>query len=172
MAASAKHIRAFLGAVGLLTAFLVLAGCQSVPRPVPKAGLSQAQVAALKQQGFALTGNGWTFGMGDKLLFDTNQDKLQGNAREVVEKIGRSLIAVGIQRVRVEGHTDSVGSDAYNEQLSLRRANAVADVLVGSGMSRANIVVLGLGRRDPAASNDSEAGRRENRRVAIIVSTP
>jgi outer membrane protein OmpA-like peptidoglycan-associated protein len=137
----------------------------------PKAGLSSAQITVLKQQGFEWTGNGWAFGMGDKLLFDTDKDQLRSNIRGVVEKIGQVLVTAGIQRVRVEGHTDSVGSESYNAQLSLRRASAVADALVSGGMNRANIVVQGLGQRDPVADNKTVEGRKENRRVAIIVST-
>lgn len=73
-------------------------------------------------------------------------------------------------KIRIEGHTDSRGSDAYNERLSLRRAKAVRDWLVRrAGLERSRIVVRGFGEGQPAASNSSDSGRRKNRRVVIGV---
>ena len=71
-------------------------------------------------------------------------------------------------RVSVEGHTDSIGSDAYNQKLSERRAQAVRDYLVSQGIDAARISVKGWGKAKPVASNKTEAGRAENRRVEII----
>ena len=67
------------------------------------------------------------------------------------------------------GHTDSVGSDAYNQTLSERRANSVADYLSGHGMTRTRMVTIGAGEGHPVASNDTEEGRAENRRVEITI---
>ena len=72
---------------------------------------------------------------------------------------------MGIERLRVEGHTDDRGSDAYNMRLSLRRAEAVADVLAEAGLARQDIEVKGLGRAMPVVPSDAA----ENRRVAIVV---
>ena len=72
-------------------------------------------------------------------------------------------------RVSVEGHTDSVGSDAYNEELSERRARAVFDYLVGQGIDASRLIPAGYGESRPAASNESAEGRAQNRRVDLVV---
>lgn len=151
--------------VALLMATLALTGCQTPP---PK-GLTAAQIAVLKQQGFELTDDGWAFGLSGKVLFGSDLDVLNVQSQEIVERIGNALLAVDIQRLRVDGHTDSSGQNAYNEQLSLRRANSVVKALIQSGMRPENIEVRGLGSREPVASNKTRAGRTENRRVAIVV---
>ena len=74
--------------------------------------------------------------------------------------------------MRVEGHTDNEGTEAYNNKLSLARANVVADAMSASGIPRDNISVKGLGMSKPVASNASKAGKAENRRVTVIVSAP
>ena len=70
-------------------------------------------------------------------------------------------------KYEVAGHTDSVGSDAYNQRLSERRANAVRDRLIADGIPAAQITAVGYGESRPKASNDTEEGRAENRRVVI-----
>jgi outer membrane protein OmpA-like peptidoglycan-associated protein len=70
----------------------------------------------------------------------------------------------------VEGHTDSVGSDDYNQKLSERRADAVRDYLTSNGISPVNIQAVGFGKANPVASNDTAAGRQQNRRVEMVVS--
>ncbi|CAI1971778.1 Outer membrane protein ArfA [Serratia fonticola] len=143
---------------------LTLAGCQSKPQ-----GLTAEQIALLQAQGFKLTDNGWEFGFSDKVLFGNNVGKLSPQSTEIVEKMGKALKSVDIVQFRLDGHTDNYGEDSYNDQLSLRRANAVADVLAGIGIPRANIETRGMGKRQPAASNATSSGRAENRRVAIVV---
>ncbi|WMT15471.1 OmpA family protein [Serratia fonticola] len=143
---------------------LTLAGCQSKPQ-----GLTAEQIALLQAQGFKLTDNGWEFGFSDKVLFGNNVGKLSPQSTEIVEKMGKALKSVNIVQFRLDGHTDNYGEDSYNDQLSLRRANAVADVLAGVGIPRANIETRGIGKRQPVASNATSSGRAENRRVAIVV---
>jgi outer membrane protein OmpA-like peptidoglycan-associated protein len=150
-----------------LCALVVLTACQTPPPQ--QHGLTAAQVALLKQQGFEQTDIGWELGLSSKVLFGNNIGDLNAESRLTVDKIGRALASVGIGALRVDGHTDDVGEDSYNEQLSLRRANAVAEVLVKSGLAKSNITVRGLGKKEPAASNRTPAGRSENRRVAIVV---
>ncbi|HLW76909.1 MAG TPA: OmpA family protein [Bryobacteraceae bacterium] len=76
--------------------------------------------------------------------------------------------------IRIEGHTDNIGSKDVNSELSARRANAVAAYLFGRGIKRTRVRALGAGETDPIASNDTEAGRAKNRRVEIVLlpSTP
>jgi outer membrane protein OmpA-like peptidoglycan-associated protein len=149
----------------LFTAVLALTGCQTAP---PK-GLSPVQIAVLKEQGFKLTDEGWAFGLSGKVLFGSDVESLNPASTEIVERIGKALLGAGIERVRIDGHTDASGSQAYNEQLSIRRAYSVSKVLIGVGMRQENVQSRGLGSSKPVASNDTVSGRTENRRVAIVV---
>lgn len=150
--------------ITLFIALLALSGCQTPPK-----GLTPVQVAVLKQQGFELTDEGWAFGLSGKVLFGSDVEKLNTPSTEIVERIGKALTGVGIERVRVDGHTDASGKEAYNQQLSLRRAKSVGKVLVGVGMKEENVQLRGLGSSEPVASNSTSAGRTENRRVSIVV---
>ena len=151
--------------ISLLVALLALGGCQTAP---PK-GLTPAQIAVLKQQGFELTDEGWAFGLSGKVLFGSDVEALNKPSTDIVERIGKALLGAGIERVRVDGHTDASGKEAYNQQLSLRRAKSVAAVLIGVGMKEENVQLRGLGSSEPVASNATVAGRTENRRVSIVV---
>ncbi|MBB6291460.1 outer membrane protein OmpA-like peptidoglycan-associated protein [Pseudomonas sp. SJZ103] len=151
--------------ITLLVALLALGGCQTVPSK----GLTPAQVAVLKQQGFELTDDGWAFGLSGKVLFGSDVETLNQPSTDIVQRIGKALLDVGIERVRIDGHTDASGTETYNQQLSLRRAQSVATVLQGVGMKEDNIQLRGLGSSKPVATNDTAEGRTENRRVAIVV---
>lgn len=152
-------------AITLFLALLTLSGCQTTPHK----GLTPAQVAVLKQQGFELTDEGWAFGLSGKVLFGSDDDSLNTASTEIVARIGKALQSVGIERVRVDGHTDASGKEIYNEQLSVRRAKSVEKVLATVGLKE-HIQLRGLGSSEPVASNDTAAGRTENRRVSIVVS--
>lgn len=164
MRAMTQRYFQFFG-LSVLFVMLTLSGCQTAPQK----GLTPAQIAVLKQQGFELTEEGWAFGLSGKVLFGSDLEVLNAQSQEIVERIGKALLAVDIQRVRVDGHTDASGQEAYNEQLSVRRANSVVNVLTQVGMRPENIQERGLGSREPVASNKTRAGRTENRRVAIVV---
>ena len=152
--------------ITLFMTLLALTGCQTTPQK----GLTPAQIALLKQQGFEMTDEGWAFGMSDKVLFGSDVEHLNPTSTEIVERIGKALLSVGIERVRVDGHTDASGTESYNEQLSLRRAKSVGKVLAAVGIKEENIQLRGLGSGKPVASNDTAVGRSENRRVSIVVS--
>lgn len=144
-----------------------LAACQTPP---PAAhGLTDAQKAVLRQDGFVDTDEGWTLGILDKVLFPTDADTLNTDDANTVSKIGLSLQSAGITHVRVLGYTDATGTDGYNKALSLRRARAVRDALVKSGMNAANLQLVPLGKDNPVANNGTATGRAQNRRVAIVV---
>ncbi|WP_434560892.1 OmpA family protein [Pseudomonas sp. Z5-35] len=149
----------------LFIAIFTLTACQTAPQK----GLTPAQIAVLKEQGFKLTEEGWAFGLSGKVLFGSDVESLNTASTEIVERIGKALLGARIERVRVDGHTDASGSQAYNEQLSIRRANSVGKVLIGVGMREENVQLRGLGSSQPVASNDTANGRTENRRVAIVV---
>ncbi|MCV9918821.1 OmpA family protein [Pseudomonas sp. BT-42-2] len=150
----------------MLLALLTLVGCQSVPQ-----GLTAEQVAVLKREGFAPTEEGWAFDLSGKVLFGSDLDSLNRQSQDIVERIGKALLSVDIQRVRVDGHTDASGKAAYNQQLSERRAQSVAKTLVGIGMQPQNIQTRGLGSSQPVADNSTSSGRTENRRVSIVVAS-
>ena len=123
----------------LLMAVLALTGCQTAPQK----GLTPAQVAVLKQQGFELTDEGWEFGLSGKVLFGSDVEALNQPSTDIVQRIGKALLGVGIERVRIDGHTDASGKEAYNQQLSVRRAKSVATVLTAVGMPEQNIQLQG-----------------------------
>lgn len=104
------------------------------------------------------------------MLFGSDDDSLNAASTGIVQQIGKALLGVGIERVRVDGHTDASGKESYNEQLSLRRAKSVGKVLTTVGMKEENIQLRGLGSSQPVTSNDTASGRTENRRVSIVVS--
>jgi outer membrane protein OmpA-like peptidoglycan-associated protein len=143
----------------------LLAGCQSAP----PAGLNAAQVSVLINEGFKQTDQGWEFGLSEKVLFDLNTAEVKDASRASIERLARNLLSVGIDRMRLDGHTDNTGAAEYNRMLSLRRAQAVANILVAAGMPAANVQVRGLGDTHPVADNGTAAGRSENRRVTMVL---
>ncbi len=151
----------------LMVPIMLLAGCQTTPAK----GLTPAQIALLQQQGFEHTDDGWAYDLSGKVLFGSDVETLNAQSQAIVERIGKALLSVDIQRVRVDGHTDASGKAEYNQLLSLRRATSVSNVLVMVGMRRENITLRGMGSRTPVASNDTQAGRTENRRVSIVVAS-
>ncbi|KMJ47075.1 OmpA family protein [Xenorhabdus khoisanae] len=145
---------------------LFLSACQNNGR------LTAAQIAALKQQGFQQTDEGWLFGMSEKVLFGNNQFHLRPEGETKLKELASVLTKVGIHHARLDGHTDNYGEVSYNNQLSLKRANTVADALTQGGMQRTNLTTRGLGPSQPIADNRSSKGRAENRRVAIVITAP
>jgi outer membrane protein OmpA-like peptidoglycan-associated protein len=104
------------------------------------------------------------------VLFDFNQATLKPGAREKLAKVSGILLAYPTLHMNVEGHTDSVGTDEYNLKLSQRRADSVRDYLTSNSINPANVQATGLGKDSPVASNDTAAGRSQNRRVEMVVS--
>jgi outer membrane protein OmpA-like peptidoglycan-associated protein len=115
------------------------------------------------------TARGLIVNLGD-VLFDTARYTLKPNAQIALAKVATILQLHPDLKVQVEGYTDSVGSDAYNQKLSENRANAVHDFLVQNGVSAANVTSVGYGKANPVASNDTAKGRAQNRRVNLVVS--
>jgi outer membrane protein OmpA-like peptidoglycan-associated protein len=115
------------------------------------------------------TARGLIINMSD-VLFDTGQYTLKPGAREKLAKISGIILAHPGLKLQIEGHTDSVGGDDYNQKLSEQRANAVREYLVTQGVSGDSITAQGFGKTSPVASNDTAAGRQQNRRVELVVS--
>jgi outer membrane protein OmpA-like peptidoglycan-associated protein len=114
------------------------------------------------------TARGLIVNMSD-VLFDTAKSTLKPGAREKLSKVAGILAAHPGIKLKVEGHTDSVGAASYNQRLSEDRAQAVRDYLVQSGIKPADISARGMGEDYPIATNDSAAGRQLNRRVELVV---
>jgi outer membrane protein OmpA-like peptidoglycan-associated protein len=104
------------------------------------------------------------------VLFDTARHTLRPGAREKLAKVAGVLLTYPDLKMSVEGHTDSVGSDDYNQALSERRAESVRDYLVQQGIPRDTIVSHGYGEAQPVVSNSTASGRQQNRRVELVVS--
>ena len=104
------------------------------------------------------------------VLFDFNKYTLKPEARERLARISGIVLAYPDLKLQIEGYTDSIGSDEYNQTLSEKRAESVRDYLVSSGVSMNNVAAEGLGKADPVADNSTAAGRKLNRRVEMIVS--
>lgn len=107
--------------------------------------------------------------LSDKVLFGFDSAVLTPQANDLLAEISNRLTAGAVISVLVKGHTDSVGSDAYNDKLSQRRADSVAAFLVSQGVAADKIKAQGLGESQPVADNATDAGRALNRRVEIIV---
>ena len=103
------------------------------------------------------------------ITFDTDSSSIQPHFRPTLDKVADVLDRYNQTYVDVYGHTDSTGSDAYNQALSERRADAVASYLVSRGVESARLEALGYGETQPIASNDTVEGRAQNRRVEIKV---
>jgi outer membrane protein OmpA-like peptidoglycan-associated protein len=104
------------------------------------------------------------------VVFDTGKATLKSGAREKLAKISGILVAHPGLKLEVEGHTDSVGTEEYNQTLSENRASAVRDFLIAEGVPSSSITAHGFGKARPVASNDTDSGRQLNRRVELIVS--
>jgi outer membrane protein OmpA-like peptidoglycan-associated protein len=103
------------------------------------------------------------------VTFDTNSTELRPGLYSEIDRVAGVLRQYPYTLVRVEGHTDSIGSDQYNMDLSIRRAASVKNLLVQRGIAESRIDAVGYGKTMPIASNETEAGRQRNRRVEIKI---
>ncbi|HET7209748.1 MAG TPA: OmpA family protein [Terriglobales bacterium] len=115
------------------------------------------------------TARGLVVNMSD-VLFDTGKQALRPAAREKLAKISGILLSYPGLKLGIEGNTDSVGSDVYNQGLSERRAESVRGYLAEQGIPAASMTATGFGKTQPIASNDTAKGRQQNRRVELVVS--
>jgi outer membrane protein OmpA-like peptidoglycan-associated protein len=127
---------------------------------------TQQQLAALQAR---KTDRGMVVTLGD-VLFDTGQATLKPGADLGLDRIYSFMTANPQTKLVIEGHTDSQGSDEYNDALSERRAKAVANALVARGIAAERLHPIGRGKHYPVATNETSAGRQHNRRVEIVFS--
>lgn len=114
------------------------------------------------------TDRGLVLTLGD-VLFDTGQATLKPGAMTTIDRLAQFMTDYPERVVRIEGHTDAVGSDTTNQQLSEQRALAVRNELLGRGVDAERITTVGYGEARPVASNDTSAGRQQNRRIEVVV---
>ena len=103
------------------------------------------------------------------LFFDSGKSVLKPGARNTLTKIAEQLRINDQLTIAIEGHTDSVGSDALNQSLSEKRAEAVRAYLANRGIPASRMTVTGMGEKSPVATNDTPAGRQQNRRVELVI---
>jgi outer membrane protein OmpA-like peptidoglycan-associated protein len=108
-----------------------------------------------------------TFGGG--ILFDFDRSDVRPDAQAELTKLGRILNKYDDTNVMVEGHTDATGSDQYNMDLSVRRASSVGTYLAAQNVARDRLSAVGFGELKPIASNDTDDGRQQNRRVEVAI---
>lgn len=128
----------------------------------------QRQIAELNARE---TDRGLVVTLGD-VLFSTGKSDLRGAAAGHLDKLAAFLARYGDRTVTVEGHTDSVGSDAANLSLSQRRADAVKGYLVAHGIANGRLTAAGMGEGSPVSDNATATGRQQNRRVEVVIANP
>lgn len=148
------------------TVALLLGSCATI-QSAP--GFSGKQIAALESAGFQQVGGNYELGLEDRILFEFDRSDLRPEIAQTLAGLVSVLLSVGIDGAMIEGHADSTGDDAHNLQLSQLRAESVKLAFARRGMAMHNIRTWGAGESDPIASNDTEEGRRQNRRVVIVV---
>jgi len=139
-----------------------------------QADAAKAEAQATREQLAELqatqTERGMVVTLGSNVLFDTNRSEIKPGASDAIDRIAQFLQKHPSLKVRIEGHTDSTGTDSYNQELSQRRADAVAHALQSRGADASNVQAVGRGSELPVATNDTAAGRQQNRRVELVFS--
>ena len=125
----------------------------------------QAELDALKA---TPTPRGLVLTLGD-VMFDTGRSELKSGAGRKMDQLAQFLVEHPDRRVQIDGFTDSVGTDSYNEELSQRRADAVKTALINRGVQPSRIGTEGYGKAYPVASNNDSGGRQLNRRVEVVI---
>ncbi|HVN86558.1 MAG TPA: OmpA family protein [Candidatus Binatia bacterium] len=135
------------------------ATAQAAPPPPPPAPVAAPAPAPPVKKKIVLRG----------VNFDFDKSNIRSDAAPVLDEAVSTLKEASTINIAVEGHTDGMGSDEYNQKLSLRRANAVREYLGGHGVSDSRMSVEGFGKSKPVASNETDEGRAQNRRVELRV---
>jgi OOP family OmpA-OmpF porin len=129
---------------------------QQQPAPAPKPAAPTP--APTRRELLTLRGN----------AFEFDKSSLTAGARDTLQAVVTTLKNFPDAKIEIQGHTDAIGSETYNQALSERRANAVRDYLVSQGIGAGRITTIGYGETQPTATNDTAEGRALNRRVVII----
>ncbi len=130
--------------------------------------LNQLRTLVVEITNLQQTSRGLVISLSD-ILFDLNKATLKPGAEANIRRIAAVLKQYPEHQIAVEGHTDSLGTDAYNQRLSEQRAEAVRTALVAGGVDATKISARGFGESQPVADNGNAAGRQQNRRVEVVV---
>lgn len=125
----------------------------------------QSELDALKA---TPTSRGLVMTLGD-VMFDTGRSELKSGGARKIDQLAQFLVEHSDRRVQIDGFTDSVGTDSYNEELSQRRADSVKAALISRGVDPGRIGTEGYGKAYPVASNNDSGGRQLNRRVEVVI---
>ena len=142
---------------------LALSGCMNL------GGLSYKQARVLKQEGFALTDEGWSLGLPERLLFGFNESSIKPEHQANISRLATQLNKYHLDKLKIVGHTDNVGNPEYNLKLSEERAQSVANIFLAQKFNPQNLMVIGKGSTQPIHDNETEEHRAENRRVTVII---
>lgn len=138
-----------------------LDNCPDEPGTPAQSGCKEKQLAVLTETRIEIT---------ERVHFEFDKAVLQSRSHELLDNVAAIIKAhPEITEIQVEGHTDAIGSEAYNQDLAQRRAAAVVDYLVGQGVARDRLTAVGYGESRPTATNDSREGRAQNRRVRFVI---
>jgi outer membrane protein OmpA-like peptidoglycan-associated protein len=154
----AMNITTLVGRTSALTGFATSVA--------PKTDTIEAQLTRL---GAKVTETEVVIQLPGSILFDFDSANIRPDAHRALTDVSQVIKSYANRPVRVEGHTDSVASDEYNQGLSERRAKSVADWLAANGVERGRLAVAGFGEKKPVATNDTAAGRQQNRRVEVVI---
>jgi outer membrane protein OmpA-like peptidoglycan-associated protein len=110
-----------------------------------------------------------TIQLSGSILFDFDSAQIRPDAERTLSDVKSVIASYAGRPVRIEGHTDSIASDQYNQKLSEQRAQSVVDWFAKNGIERPRLTAFGAGETKPVASNDTSAGRQQNRRVEIVI---
>lgn len=143
----------------------LLAGCACQPEEAPAPVAEPVAAAPAEQPAPAPAPE--TITLSGDALFDFDKSTLRPDAVAALDTTVKKYKGAMLKSMTIVGHTDSKGSDAYNQNLSERRADSVREYLISQGLDASKISTSGLGESEPAASNDTADGRQQNRRVAI-----
>ena len=143
-----------------------------VPAPAPKPVAAMSEDKDLHQVAVVTkkANNAAVLSFKEPINFRTNSDEMDSASMQRLQQTAAVLKKYPDTHIRVEGHTDSIGDAAYNQDLSQRRAQAVANELIKSGVSQEQVSAVGYGEENPIASNKTREGRAQNRRVELAVS--
>lgn len=149
----------------VVACFALLAGCATTSGK----GDATTDSASRKAVKVTQTSKGALITSDERILFDTGKAEIKPDGKIFVERVSKILQEKTKANVTIEGHTDNVGSQAANQQLSERRANAVRAALIQTGVDGKRITAKGLGFSQPVGDNSTPEGRQSNRRTEILV---
>ena len=130
------------------------------------------EIIVFNQEGVTIRkeGNNLVLSMPEAILFDFDKAEVKNSVKGSLDILSKALRENNDIKLKIDGHTDYIGTDQYNLVLSVKRANAIKSYLTSNGVNKNNISIEGYGKQNPVASNATSTGRAQNRRVEFIIS--